>query len=533
MPTSVTSMLRSMKDQPAFVAFILTAVLIVALCLAFNPRFETNDDVEMSMVAHGYGLAAYGSPHLVFSNVLWGYLVRAIPAINSVLGYSLATLATLLVAGWATLYYLLRLGAGHLTGLLAVALLIARPTLFPQFTINAGLLTVAAIIGWQVYARLGGIGNLVVACLLALSGFLIRYVEFLLVLGVALPLLPWHALRNRRQMQIAFLLLGMASVSAAAFDHWSYSGPEWRPFLETRQATNSFVNFGMDRHLKQHPEILARHGYSQNDIDLISSWFFVDPQITDPKSLNAMQAEAGPTYTQGGSARSGFKALKALTNLVLLPLVLSAILLLVLVPRWSVALAWVLCLAALFAIGVMGRPGQLRIYVPLMSLLLVAPLVVGKCKEGIRQWVVALTLFAACVGNAYLLIPQALAYKQQIQQVQKDLHDLPAGPIVNWGSSFPYESAFPVLANDLNARAIRFDIFDAFTQAPFSVTNAEQMAGSGMLTRLRTAAGITLIATPTEVERLSIYCRERLNGQLHGKLTHQTIGFTVWQVRCE
>lgn len=43
------------------------------------------------------GLAAYGSSHLIFSNVLWGYLVRAIPAINGVLGYSLATMGVLLV----------------------------------------------------------------------------------------------------------------------------------------------------------------------------------------------------------------------------------------------------------------------------------------------------------------------------------------------------------------------------------------------------------------------------------------------------
>ena len=68
--TSVSIFLRSIKDRPALLAFLWVATLIVLLCLAFDPRWESNDDVAMSKVAHGYGLAAYGSSHLIFSNVL-------------------------------------------------------------------------------------------------------------------------------------------------------------------------------------------------------------------------------------------------------------------------------------------------------------------------------------------------------------------------------------------------------------------------------------------------------------------------------
>jgi hypothetical protein len=522
-----------MKDRPAFLAFLLVATLIVSLCLAFDPHWATNDDVAMSMVAHGYGLAAYGSPHVIFSNVLWGYLVRAIPAINGVLGYSLATMAVLLVFGWATLYFLLRLGAGYLLGLLAVALLIAQPTLLPQFTVNAGLLTVAAVIGWQAHARLGGGGSLVAACMLAFFGYLIRSQEFLLVLGVALPFLPWRALRERRQMQIAFLLLGVAIASASAFDRWSYSGQEWQHFGEFNSARPPFTDYGAGDHLKQRPEIIAHHGYSQNDIDLMANWFFVDPQIADPKSLKEMLAELGTLPLQKESVQSGFVAIKALFGPVLLPLFLSALLLLVLMPRWSVALAWMLCLAALFAMGVMGRPGIVRVYVPLMSLLLVAPLMVGKYEKGVRQWMAKLTLFFACMGHAYLLLPAALVYKQLSQQAQGDVHGLPAGPIVSWANSFPFVLAFPVLANDLSARNIIFYGLDSFTHAPFSVASTEQTASRGMIERLQTASGIPVIATPRKFEMLRIYCRERLNGQLRGVITYQTSWLMVQQVRCE
>ncbi len=531
--TSISILLRGMKDRPTFIAFIMAAALIVSLCLAFDPRWETNDDVVMSMAAHGYGLAAYGTPNLIFSNVLWGYVVRALPSINGVLGYSLATMAILLICGWATLYFLLRLGAGYLLGLLAVALLFLRPTLYPQFTVNAGLLTVAAVIGWQVHARWAGMGSLITACLLAFFGYLIRGQEFFLVLGVALPLLPWRALRERRQMQVAFLLLSVAIASAAAFDHWSYIGQEWQDFEDLNSARLPYTDYGAGEHLKQRPEILARHGYTQNDIDLVNGWFFVDPQIADSKSLNAMLTELGHLPTQEGNIQSGFVAIKTLFDLGFLPVILSALLLLVLVPQWPVAVAWLLCLTALFAMGIIGRPGVLWVYVPLVSLLLVAPLILGLARQGGRQQIAALMLLVACVGNAYLFIPPTLMTKQRMQQVQKDVHDLPAGPIVSWANSFPFVYTFPVLANNLDSRNIRFYGLDSFTHAPFSVASAEQSAGRGVVERLQTTTGIPVIASQKRIELLRIYCGERLKGRLNSIITYQTSRITVQQIRCE
>ena len=98
-------------------------------------RWETNDDVAMSMVAHGYGVAAFGSPNLIFSNVLWGYLVRAVPQINGTLGYSTVTLCVLIIVGAIVLFGLYRLGAGYIAPMSMLALLLARPVLFPQFTL--------------------------------------------------------------------------------------------------------------------------------------------------------------------------------------------------------------------------------------------------------------------------------------------------------------------------------------------------------------------------------------------------------------
>jgi MFS family permease len=530
---SVSSLTQKLKDRPAFPALVLTAALIATLCFMFKPCWETNDDVAMSMVAHGYGLAAYSSPQLIFSNVLWGYLVRGLPTIDGVLGYSLATMIGLLVMAWAMLYFLLRLGAGYLVGLLGVALLLARPTLFPQFTINAGLLTAAAIIGWLVHARFGDLRSLVTACLLAFFGYLVRSQEFFLVLGVALPFLSWRMLREQRHVQIALLLLGVAIASAAALDHWSYSGSEWQHFWELNAARAPFTDFGVGEHLKQRPEIMAHHGYSQNDVGLIAGWFFVDPQIADPKSLKAMLTELGRLPMQESRVQSGWAAIQTLTAPALLPLLLPAVFLFVMAPRWSAALAWTLCLAALFAMGATGRPGVLRVYVPLVSLLLVAPLVIEGSKEGVHQWMTVLMLLLACIGNASLLIPEAWNSERVVQLVQKDIKDLPAEPIVSWGDAFPFEFSFPVLSTDTNPRDILLYSLGGFTHAPFSLSSAEQRAGRGMIERLRTPEGVPIIASQQSLELLRMYCRERLNAQFRESAMHQAPLVSVQRVWCE
>ncbi len=525
------AVLRTLEDRPAFLSLVLAAALIATLCLALDPRWETNDDVSMSMIAQGYGLAAYASPKLVFSNVLWGYLVRSLPTINGVLGYSLATVGVLFSVGWAMLYFLLRLGAGRLLGALALALLIARPTLFPQFTVNAGLLTVAAVIGWQVYARYGGLGSLVVACLLAFFGYLIRDQEFFLVLGVALPFLPWRVLRERRQMKIAVLLLAMAMASAAAFDHWSYTGPEWQQFLELDPVRASFTDFGAGQHLKQYPEILARGQYSQNDVDLIRAWFYVDPQIANPKALTAMLVASGWPPILKDYGQSGFAAIASLFNPVLLPMLCAALVLFALIPRWSAAIAWAFGLAALFALGAAGRPGILRVYVPLVSLLLVMPLAIGRA-SGVKRWTAALAVLAACAGNAYLLVPEAIASKHMARQAQRDVASLPAEPIVAWGGEFPYEFALQVLSTDPRQRDIRLYALDALTLAPYSVGSAEEIAGTGLVDRLRSPAGLSIIAPQRKIDMLAIFCREHLNGQFREIATYKRPSLTMRQVRC-
>lgn len=287
------------------------------------------------MIAHGYGIAAIASPKLVFSNVLWGYLVRAIPEINGVLGYSIATLSVLVIAGSAVTYGLFQLGVGYVTCLSVLALILVRPVLFPQFTINAGLLTVSAIICWYLYAKHNDLRTLVVGCLLAFLGYLVRNGEFLFVFIVALPLLPWREIFFRRAAKIIFFVLVLAIAASAIVDHIAYQGDEWKPFIDFNPSRAAITDFGAGEHLKQRPDILERHGYSSNDIDLLTQWFFVDLNISNPQSLREMLTEQGPVPIQRGALTNGWHGLQTLWHPSLLPLVFVACCLAVLRPSWQ------------------------------------------------------------------------------------------------------------------------------------------------------------------------------------------------------
>ncbi|MSP04107.1 MAG: hypothetical protein EXR05_02440 [Acetobacteraceae bacterium] len=86
MNPSLEDKVDSSKQHLLLYSLVISAFLVFFICFFFPPKWATNDDVGMSMIAHGYGIATVGSANILFSNVLWGHLVQLIPEINGVLG---------------------------------------------------------------------------------------------------------------------------------------------------------------------------------------------------------------------------------------------------------------------------------------------------------------------------------------------------------------------------------------------------------------------------------------------------------------
>lgn len=504
-------------------SYIWTSLLVslagVGLLLkCFQPQWETNDDVAMSMVAHGYGLATTGSPNLVFSNVLWGHLVRSIPQLAGLWGYSIASISVLVVASWVVVSGLRARHWGLAVCVLVFSIIFSRPVLFPQFTINAGLLTVGAIVCWVLYGSLVSRALFVVGCGLALGGCLIRSLEFFLVMIVAMPLLPWRQLfKDRFARAVAFILI--ASIGFAwYFDQHSYRGGEWTRFNELNLARLPFTDFGAAEILKQQPHLISRHNFSANDIDLVARWFFVDRIIANPDALAAMLRDAGPLAPQSGSLAKGWAGIHALAKPGLLPICLAALALTALYPSRGLWLSWMVCIGVFFAIGVSGRPGVVRIYVPVVSLLLVAPLLRHSMRRagslGARRNIAVAILCISSLWNGSIVFSDAEAAGELREEVRRDLEGFPSESTVVWGAAFPFEAAYPVLLRAADTMKYRLYGLGVFTLAPFSTATFEEESGRGMLSRLLSPQGVPVLAGQLHVSLLDTYCKEHFGGQL-------------------
>ena len=509
------------------------AFFVFLLCLFFAPRWETNDDIAMSMVAHGYGIAANGSPpNLMFSNVLWGYIVRAIPEIRGVLGYSIATLSALVMVGSVVIYGLFRLGVGYVACLSVLALILVRPVLFPQFTINAGLLMVAAIICWHLYVQQNDRRALVGGCLLAFLSYLVRSQEFVLVLIVALPMLPWRALLVSRFSKITFLALISAIAVSAAVDYQAYQGRDWKAFNELNPARAAFTDFRVGEHLEKRWDILERHGYSINDIKLIKNWFFVDSHIANPKALRSMVGELELLPNYRDALMNAWIGVQTLWHPVLLTSVMTALLLALFRPSWQVTASWGLCIIAVFALGLLGRPGVLRVYVPLICLLLIAPLLSTQV-SGWRKQLSVGVLFVAAIINATYVFTESKISQIDNEAVGKAFATFPNYPIVVWGGGLPFESIYPVLGSSTAAMHYQLYGLGVSTLAPFSIAFAEHQAGHGMIERLMSQKGVPVIAAEFLLKSLDVYCTEHHHGNLRWLSTQEYGPVVVNWLRCE
>lgn len=512
--------------------FVPSVLILFLLCYLFEPQFNTNDDVVMQMAAHGFGVFEKSSPNLIFSNILWGKLVQVIPTINGVLGYSLATISTLFFVTWALTYVLKELTQSWSLSILAIALIMARAVLFPQFTINAGLLTVTAVCALILHIRRGDNFSLCLACIFAFIGYLVRVHEFFLVLVVALPLFPFRKIWNAKKCRHAILFVSLLIAVSEVFNWASYQGQEWSQFKDNLISQQPYVNYGASEHLKKRLDITSKYGYSDNDLDLLSAWFYVDPQLANPKKLNAMTEALGPLGIQEGSIKKALQGLYTLTKKPTLPLFVAAILLFFLYPKLPLVIAFVLLFGATYYLGLIGRPSILRVYYPLISLLVLAPLIIPQ-QHKLRKYIAIAILSVACVWNFSYLYKEQIITKNKIRQVQSDIKKLPPGMLFIWGGSFPFESAYPVLTNNSVANKLKFYSLGWNTLAPYSVSTNEEKNGDGLIKKLLQSGGLLIFAdSQYHGKLLATYCQEKFGGQFELTNYAKFESFTLLKVEC-
>ncbi|MDO5674709.1 MAG: hypothetical protein Q4G66_07315 [bacterium] len=523
----------SKVDLLLLLSCLLVLLYAVVVNTFFIPRWETNDDVFMSMFAHGYGAAAESTPKIVFSNVLWGHFVRVIPEIHGIPGYSTASMLVVYLVGVSILWGLSRVGVNFIASMFIVLMVLIRPLLFPQFTVNSGILSVASLVFMFLYIKERKKIFLIFCFLLAYTSFLIREDMFLLILSISLPMVLRKDIFNNKFAYLAFIFFLCAISISKIIDNVSYKDEKFQFFNQFNEVRIPFTDYGASFYLNKEQNILKKYNYSVNDIELIAEWFFEDKNIADPVKLGKMMSEFGSLPLRKGGLSMGMQALKSLRHSEIFILVITAFFVLLMRPGLRVSISWIIALGAIFAMGVLGRPGIMRVYIPVLILLLILPFFEKKDESSWKNWVI---LGACLIGSILYTSYYGIVSKknenftlnvrnQYIQIVDKSL------PIVTWGQHPRFEMIYPVFLLPEYLRKFHFYSLSSFTHFPFAVSYTENEEKNGFIDRFISHEGLFLIANEKRIKLLRQYCVERMNGEVRAcSNDYEYLG--VYNLRC-
>lgn len=321
---------RRAGDSP--LAFALLAVLLLqaTVLVVFQPSYETNDDVFMTMIASGQGFCPAPDEHLLFTNVIVGQaLKRLYTAWPGIPWYGCYLLTIHYLAQVALLYCALTadkqrsfggdkyaVGAigslqsaeaassstrRRLTLYLIYFAIVELPMLNTlQFTATAFLAAQAGLFLLWMAARRRcvqpqasvGLRTSAGAAMLLVAG-LVRVESLLMAVLVSAPLgltlarHPWR--RTLLPSAGAAALAAILILLATQYDRRSYEqDPRWSDFFGYNELRVKFNDYQWTTYTPQTAGGFSAVHWSANDHEMIAHWFFDDPAVYSEANLRAI-----------------------------------------------------------------------------------------------------------------------------------------------------------------------------------------------------------------------------------------------------
>ena len=259
--------------------------ILFALFLAWaTPVYETNDDLMMQMIAAGFH-TGHPDAHLVFSNILIGWVLRFLFGIWPGCNWYLIYLLAVHYAAMTAIAFLVvsRRGGWLFTFLYTGFFLIVetRILLHPQFTTTAFLAGTAGMlllvdglragrpINW--WRTASGMGFAALMCLVR------EPVAPLLVLIAAPFLLERLGLAEWRRLLgtgfvFAFVLLVLHVINREAYQR----DPAWAEFSEYNRMRGEIHITVLTPFI---PQAVSAAGWSENDGWMFARFYFADPDV--------------------------------------------------------------------------------------------------------------------------------------------------------------------------------------------------------------------------------------------------------------
>jgi hypothetical protein len=530
--------------------YLIAAVVLLFLLVCGDKFWQTNDDIHMSMLVGGYGIAGTPSPGLglgliLQTNVIWGWLLEHTPDIAHIRGYTLATYALLLATALVIGLALHRRRVHPLFAATALISIYAGAILLPQFTLLAGYLAMAGfalvLASDERNLRL----CLPVSALLLILAGLVRPDELVLVSVVISPLLLHAWLTHDRRWRLHWLgtaaVCGLVLAAAFLFNRHYITSGDWAAFTGIDGLRGQFTDYGLGTYFVNHPDKLAGSAVTVNDVKLARSWFYLDPKVFNPANFAPLVHSVSFADRYGLNIHRTASFLSVFQSYqFLIPLAGSV---LVAALSWRRALpeavSLLLLLAFMVLIALWGRPGIERIYQPVAGgMFVLALLKLGRREERWVTWLGMAALVAA-VALAAMLYQRTGKHGDEAPAVRTEtcasLARLPQDQLLlvwTGDGQFHWKAIYRPTTPDDDACDPPMYSIGSYELAPPSLARLHAYTGGkGLIEALLAGQKFYIISNRGRLQMLDTYLREHYHSSLQWQNVPDTRYYRLFTIQ--
>jgi len=398
--------------------FLLALAVVAHVLLSGETYWATNDDGHMAMIAHGYGMTDTPSPGIVYSNVIWGWMVMHL-GVAGLQGYSVGAFAAMILSCLVLSLALYRSPAPAWAGAALIVMMFVPSLTNMQFTITAGFLAVAAIALLLTARREDGAWLWFTVAVSLLLSALVRLDECVFVLLLAVPFcaMRWRRETDRLLRRRAAATLGIALLAigaCSALNRSYYSGDRWDTFLEMNSLRRPFSDYGLTQYYTANRAELAGSGVSVNDLRLIDQRAFLDTGFFTAARLQPLIDKVTAGQRIRFNLRRWREAVRPFGQLSMCASLLVLLLAIIAGRRREAAMLATLMFAGVtLCFWLWGRPGIVHIYVPAEAALAAFAMI------GV-EWRFRLLLPVA--GAALFIVASVMAWRIGIVTQRESMH---------------------------------------------------------------------------------------------------------------
>ena len=275
----------------------LNLTFLISILLFCDIKYEVSDDFVMSTIISG----AYGNgynPHLMFINILWGYLLLPFYYLcPSISWYLIAQLLLCFLSFTVVSYMLLERLERPIAFLFIVVLLtifaddayiLVQFTKTAMIAVMGGGIVFLWILFYEKFRPL-----LIGTGIICLAGTLVRFMTIYIAGGFFLIILVvefWKLLRNKNYRKSIYIIISggiliCVAVGMKAVDSYIYNSDEEYAFYKEYNAARASVTDASDYGYEAYETELEKIGISENDYNIMRSWSFGDNDVFSVATL--------------------------------------------------------------------------------------------------------------------------------------------------------------------------------------------------------------------------------------------------------